>query len=147
MPNIKQNKIGCEYCSKSSLVLSDNYKCNICYESSFASHPLSKYCSSNNSKKPRQVVKDYLSTLSHFTCSNRRCPYCINKTEATLFDKLVLLYPSLKQQVRFEWCRKLDNKRYMPFDFVLEDYKIIIELDGELHFKQISNWKSPKIQQ
>ena len=27
------------------------------------------------------------------------------------------------------------NNRYMPFDFVLEDYKIIIELDGEQHFK------------
>ena len=32
----------------------------------------------------------------------------------------------------------------MPFDFVLEDKKIIIELDGPQHFKQISNWQSPQ---
>ena len=34
----------------------------------------------------------------------------------------------------------------MPFDFVIEDLNIIIELDGEQHFKQISNWTSPEIQ-
>jgi len=34
----------------------------------------------------------------------------------------------------------------LPFDFVIEDLNIIIELDGEQHFKQISNWTSPEIQ-
>lgn len=34
----------------------------------------------------------------------------------------------------------------MPFDFVIEELKIIIELDGEQHFKQISNWRSPELQ-
>jgi very-short-patch-repair endonuclease len=32
----------------------------------------------------------------------------------------------------------------LPFDFILEELKIIIELDGPQHFKQIMNWKSPE---
>lgn len=31
----------------------------------------------------------------------------------------------------------------MPFDFCIKDYKLIIELDGEQHFKQVSNCQSP----
>ena len=37
------------------------------------------------------------------------------------------------------------TNRVLPFDFVIEENKIIIELDGQ-HFKQVSNWKSPEIQ-
>jgi very-short-patch-repair endonuclease len=32
----------------------------------------------------------------------------------------------------------------LPFDFVVEDKKIIIELDGKQHFEQIGNWASPE---
>jgi very-short-patch-repair endonuclease len=31
----------------------------------------------------------------------------------------------------------------MPFDFGLEEEKILIELDGIQHFEQVSNWNSP----
>jgi very-short-patch-repair endonuclease len=34
----------------------------------------------------------------------------------------------------------------LPYDFVIEELNIIIEIDGEQHFKQISNWTSPEIQ-
>jgi len=30
------------------------------------------------------------------------------------------------------------------FDFVIEDRKIIIELDGKQHFEQIGKWQSPE---
>jgi very-short-patch-repair endonuclease len=30
------------------------------------------------------------------------------------------------------------------FDFVIESLKIIIELDREQHFSQVSNWQSPQ---
>ena len=40
-----------------------------------------------------------------------------------------------------EWCK---NKKHLPFDFVIEERKIIIELDGKQHFEQIGNWLSPK---
>ena len=71
------------------------------------------------------------------------CPSCINKTEFKFFSKIQELYPTIKRQYKVEWCK---NKLYMPFDFVIEELKIIIELDGEQHFTQVSNWTSPKIQ-
>ena len=37
--------------------------------------------------------------------------------------------------------------RHLPFDFVLLDKKIIIELDGIQHFKQVLNWTTPEEQQ
>ena len=33
-----------------------------------------------------------------------------------------------------------------PFDFVIEELKIIIEIDGPQHFIQVANWTSPEIQ-
>jgi len=76
--------------------------------------------------------------LSHHGCSS-----CINKTEFNFFSKIQPFYPTIKRQYKVKWCK---NKLYLPFDFVIEDLKIIIELDGEQHFKQISNWTSPEIQ-
>ena len=72
------------------------------------------------------------------------CPHCINKTEHKLWILLKEEYPIVKRQLKFEWCK---NKRCLPYDFAIEEHKIIIELDGEQHFKQIANWKSPELQQ
>jgi len=44
----------------------------------------------------------------------------------------------VKGQVIFAWAQ---NKKY---DFLLNDYNLIIELDGRQHFKQVSNWISPE---
>jgi very-short-patch-repair endonuclease len=75
--------------------------------------------------------------------SKHGCPSCINKTEFKFFEKIKELYPSIKRQYKVEWCK---NKLYLPYDFVIEDLNIIIELDGGQHFKQISNWTSPEVQ-
>ena len=48
---------------------------------------------------------------------------------------------ALRQQYKVEWCK---NKSYLPFDFVVEEFKIIIELVGLQHFEQVSNWISPE---
>jgi very-short-patch-repair endonuclease len=32
------------------------------------------------------------------------------------------------------------NIKHLPFDFILKEEKIIIELDGPHHFRQVSNW-------
>jgi very-short-patch-repair endonuclease len=68
------------------------------------------------------------------------CSKCKYKTEHKLYNILKDYYPSIIREFKAEWCK---NKNYLPFDYVLEDYKIIIELDGPQHFIQISNWKSP----
>jgi very-short-patch-repair endonuclease len=83
------------------------------------------------------IQQPYVHLLSH------GCPSCINKTEFKLYTSLKDLYPTIKRQYKVDWCK---NKLYLPFDFVIEELKIIIELDGEQHFKQISNWKSPEVQ-
>ena len=53
------------------------------------------------------------------------------------------MYPTLKRQYKVEWCK---NKICLPFDFAIEEFKIIIEIDGPQHFTQVSNWTSPEIQ-
>jgi very-short-patch-repair endonuclease len=75
------------------------------------------------------------------------CPLCFNKTEGILYNKLKTYYPDLLQQFRPNWCMNLDKTRHLPFDFCIEDKKIIIELDGYQHFRQVMKWKSPEVQQ
>lgn len=48
---------------------------------------------------------------------------------------------NVKSQNTFSWCKK---KQRLQFDFLLEKYKLIIELDGPQHFRQVSNWGSPE---
>ena len=71
------------------------------------------------------------------------CPSCINKTEYKFYEKIKEIYPTIKRQYKVEWCK---NKQRLPFDFSIEELKIIIELDGEQHFTQVSNWTSPETQ-
>jgi len=58
------------------------------------------------------------------------CSFCLKKTEHILFNKLKEIYITLERQYRVEWCKNSKTNRFLPFDFVLEESKIIIELDG-----------------
>ena len=142
----------CSYCSHQKLC--ENNHCNMCYNNSFASVERSKYL---HDKKinPRILFKStnkkfnfdcdvcnkvFETQLAHVTkgvwCSN-----CVNKTEQILFDKLHEKYNCLKRQYKVDWCK---NIKHLPFDFVIEERKIIIELDGKQHFEQIGKWLSPE---
>lgn len=59
-----------------------------------------------------------------------------------MFIELQKYYPTIIKQYKQNWCKNIRN---LPFDFVILEYKIIIELDGPQHFRQISNWQSPEI--
>ena len=72
------------------------------------------------------------------------CPHCVNKTEYKLFEILKTRYPNVQRQFKAEWCKQ---KRCLPFDFVIEEHKKIIELDGPQHFTQVANWRAPELQQ
>jgi very-short-patch-repair endonuclease len=72
------------------------------------------------------------------------CPHCINKTEHKFLVMLLEKCPTIQHQFKVKWCKR---KLCLPFDFVIEDKKIIIELDGEQHYKQVANWTAPEIQQ
>jgi very-short-patch-repair endonuclease/uncharacterized C2H2 Zn-finger protein len=71
------------------------------------------------------------------------CPICVNKTEAKLYENILPIYPSLLTQFKQDWCKRTS---YLPYDFCIPEYKIIIELDGRQHFQQVSNWTSPEEQ-
>ena len=146
----------CGYCSNPPKKLCINENCNKCFEKSFASHEKAIFWSSKNNIKSRDVFLNSNSKFI-FNCINKNhefdislaainnggnwCRFCVNKTEQKLFEKLVLIYPELIQQYKVEWCK---NINYLPFDFCIEEYKIIIELDGLQHFEQVSNWNSPE---
>ena len=82
---------------------------------------------------------EWNATIYSRCMSNSGCPSCINKTEQILYNELIKYYPHLIQQFKVKWCM---NKKYLPFDFVLESDKIIIELDGLQHFQDIKFFKS-----
>jgi very-short-patch-repair endonuclease len=151
----------CPYCSNPSKKLCDNKDCQSCHEKSFASHEKSKYWSDKNGNvKPRQVFKssnikywftgecghDFENILHNITGLNQWCPICVNKTEKKLYEHLLKIYPNSIYRFSADWCKNLITKCCLPFDFVLKEQKIIIELDGPQHFVQVSNWKSPEEQ-
>ena len=90
-----------------------------------------------------KIHGEFLQSPEDHTHSNSGCPHCINKTEGKLYENLQPLYPKIIIQFKKDWCK---NKKYLPFDFCIEEYKVIIELDGPQHFKQVSNWSSPEEQ-
>jgi very-short-patch-repair endonuclease len=145
----------CSFCSNNRLC--NQQECKTCYEKSFASHEKSKYWSSRNTENPRNVFKSsgnkfwfdcpkcndsFESQLSSIN-NGCWCPFCKNKTEAKLYEKILSIQSSLIRQFKQEWCKK---KFQLPFDFCIPEYKIIIELDGRQHFQQVSNWSSPEEQ-
>jgi len=142
----------CPYCSIP--------KKNVCLHDSIVyTHPLlvkQWHPTKNNDLKPENVsygsgkkIWWYNTKCKHTwkTSINNRvlnlsdCSICVNKTEKKLYNELIMYYPKLKIQYRVNWCK---NIHCLPFDFVLESNKIIIELDGLQHFEQVSNWQTPE---
>ncbi len=142
----------CPYCAHQKLC--ENIKCEMCWNNSFASVERSKYLN-DKSINPRTLFKS-TNKIYKFDCNvcNKTfssplsavtkgvwCSFCVNKTELILLNALKEKYIGLQTQYKVDWCK---DKKHLPFDFVLEDKKIIIELDGKQHFEQIGNWQSPE---
>jgi len=74
------------------------------------------------------------------------CPSCKNKTETKIYQNLENKY-ILEKQPKYEWCKNIETNRYLPFDFCIEECKIIIELDGIQHFQKVKHFrKTPEEQ-
>ena len=146
---------GCVYCSNQKLCVSDD--CGLCYNKSFASHEKAGCWSPTNKTESRKVFKGsesrYIFNCDKCSCEFESrlynvlagywCPYCKNKTEGKVASFLATKFP-YSSQLRFDWCRNSATNNIMPFDFGLKDKKVLIEVDGPQHFKQISNWNSPE---
>jgi very-short-patch-repair endonuclease len=154
--NNKYNGNCCIYCAHRKICPRD-IDCDFCKNNSFESIDYSIYWNyeKNFPVIPRDVFKS-ISSQFWFNChlcnnlfNNKlchitagvRCSKCVNKTEKIFYDIIIKLYPSLQQQYKVEWCKII---KYLPFDFIIIEKKIIVELDGEQHFKQVSKWKTPE---
>ena len=60
------------------------------------------------------------------------CPYCKNPTETILYEALKKLFPNIEREFKKEWCK---DKNELPYDFMIPELNIIIELDGSQHIK------------
>jgi very-short-patch-repair endonuclease len=154
LSDITSKNSWCPYCANRVMCSSDK-NCLTCQNKSFASIERRKNWSSKNKKKPNEVFKstteififdcdkcgnEFKSKLSHIT-DGSWCPNCRYKTEDIVYDKLKDNYPSLQRQFKVDWCK---DKKHLPFDFVIEEGKVIIEVDGIAHFKQVAKWKTPE---
>jgi very-short-patch-repair endonuclease len=145
----------CPYCVNQKLC--EVNECNVCFEKSFASQEKVKYWNTTNNTNPRTLFKSSAKKFN-FICnicnlnynaalSNVSAGYwcnCVkNKTEYKLYNELLQIYNNLIKQYKVDWCK---NITHLPFDYCIEESKIIIELDGPQHFRQVSNWSSPEKQ-
>jgi hypothetical protein len=112
----------------------------------------SKVFYTNSREKREKIIiickkhGEFLQSPEDHTKSKAGCPFCVNKTEGKLYEILLPLYPTLISQFKQDWCKNNKSNRFLPFDFCIPEDKIIIELDGPQHFKQISNWSNPEKQ-
>ena len=79
----------------------------------------------------------YFCTVNNFKLG-RRCPHCNESKGEKRIEKILNNYNvQFIKQYTFEDC-KCYNK--LPFDFYLPQYDILIEYDGELHYKIIKQF-------
>jgi len=92
---------------------------------------------------------DFYTTPDAHISKKSGCPKCKYKTENQLFNFLKIYHPDITFQPKYEWCINTSSKtnKFLPFDFCIETHKIIIELDGEQHFKQVMDWNPPEVTQ
>jgi hypothetical protein len=156
LSNITKRK-GCPYCVQPSKLLCCNEDCNFCFEKSLASCIIEKEWG-NNIIIPRNIFKGspdkfnficticqkiYQKRVSHYTTGSR-CPYCINKSEKKFYDYILQLYSCTIYQYKPDWCVSHITSKFLPFDFYVPSLKLIVEIDGPQHFRQISNWSAPE---
>ena len=149
----------CCYCSNSNWKHCGDKECDWCLSRSIASHPKAAQWHEDNDYNILEVSR-FSKKKCKFTCEDcgfdftanaasvsirHWCPACKNKTETKILKWLTEKFPNLTiiHQVKFDWCKSVKNN-YLPFDFLLEELKLIISLDGDQHFKQVLNWKTPE---
>jgi very-short-patch-repair endonuclease len=141
-PNSKTSGKGCPYCSNQKRC----GDCDICLKNSCFIYK--KIWSDKNKEKYEDVAisshkkfifnclkcsHEYEQTPNSKTNNGQGCPHCVNKTELKVADFLK------QQSIKFISQFKINRKCY---DFYLPDFNLILEIDGDQHFKQVSNWES-----
>jgi hypothetical protein len=149
----------CPYCCIPTTKICNDNECKHCNQRSFKSSDKAIFWdyAKNGDIKPENVIKG-TENKYWFICENNHsfeaglnnvsrgkwCPFCVNKTEYKVYQFLNGTFKNVICHYTTNWCINTATMRKLPYDFCIEELKIIIELDGDQHFKQISNWKSPE---
>lgn len=151
--NVKRG-VWCPYCSNQKLC--DDLNCKHCFNVSFASSQSVNLFSPKNNVDPRFIFKgtpkkyificnicnnDFTRVMASIK-NNCYCAKCQNKTEKKLLDYLKNIYPNIIHQYKKDWCKNEKTNILLPFDYCLEEFKIIIELDGKQHFEIVDRFRS-----
>ena len=85
-----------------------------------------------------KIHGDFKQTPSNHITHRQGCSFCIYKTKTILYYFLENLnLCDIIVEKTFKDCK---NMRLLPFDYFLEKYNILIELDGDHHFKYIHHF-------
>jgi hypothetical protein len=159
----------CYYCCIPTQQLCEEPSCDHCFNRSFASYEgktsegrtkLSCWSTKNENIMPRDLKKytnkkywfqcdicdyEFDTILNNIVSKNHWCPKCANKTEKIFHKWLKDNYGhDINYQAKFDWCKNPETNKHLPFDFCIEELKLIIEVDGRQHFEQVANWNSPE---
>jgi very-short-patch-repair endonuclease len=157
-PNSISKGIWCRYCANQDLCQDE--ECKICFNNSFAGNPLSEFWNyDKNTKIPRNVSKCNGEKF-WFNCKDckntfemrisdinkgRGCNICIYTTEKKLYDFLKDNNIEFIKEYCFEDGRYIDTNKKFRYDFYINKYNILIELDGLQHFEKIKWWNNDPI--
>lgn len=139
----------CPYCNYTIRKLCE---CDICFSKSIASHPKSEFLTLYN-PDPRFIsygsgikleyqcpLCDNIFKMACYNITaNKWCSRCVKKTELKLLNWLNDNEYNIIEEFTGKWCKDIICLR---FDFMLTDYKTIIELDGIQHFEDVLYFKS-----
>lgn len=139
--NVFRRGFRCPYCSNKhkytyeevkEIIEKENYKL-LSSEYNSANEYIEVQCDKNH--------KSYLVKFSDFNNLNRRCPHCKeSKGEKKIGDVLKRLNIKYETQYKFNDCK---SKKCLPFDFYLTEMNVLIEFDGEGHYRPV-NWNGNK---
>ena len=156
----------CSYCCLKSTTFCEQTKeeiiCDSCCKRSFASHPRSKYWNyeENGTKTPYNIAKNsskkykfncpdckeiYETSPGSIVCSGVWCSCVRNKTEELVYKFLIKIYGRNNVKREFsdnKWTKYNDSNGCFRFDFVINLKRIIIEVDGEQHFREVEFFNS-----
>ncbi len=157
----------CPYCANKELC-ENSLSCPTCLPKTFLSFkgkrpngiPTVEYWDKENPLQPHEVFMNsntnfkFKCDVCHETFKSRVadianghwCPTCKNKTEKLVLEFLQNKFSKKDVKQRFIH-EKVRNIRYLPFDICILLHKIIIEVDGKQHFKDISYFKSNAVEQ
>lgn len=155
LDNIVQGGNWCPYCANLKRCpqgLIQN--CPSCSEKCFASHPRAPCWSPRNAYSAWEVARNdkrkfwfvcdrcqhefhaALYSIAHGTW----CSFCKRKTQRLVYEWCAVWDRHAKWEPTFEWCPSPESNRLLPFDIYLPRYRLIVEVDGAQHFRNVANW-------